>query len=214
MKKMWLIAFVTLSIFCFVSFVSAQEAKAIQLKKPEFGKKPVLDILAKRQSLRAYDAKPLSNEVLSELFWSAWGMNREDGKRTAPSAMNLQEFELYAVFADGAYLYDAKEHSLKLVVKQDLRALAGGQPFVKDAPLNVIFVADSSKFTRGSEDDKKILMGMDAAFISENIYFYCAAEGLATVVRYGVDREGMVKALNLKPEQKVMLAQSVGYPKP
>jgi nitroreductase len=213
MKKIWFFAFVTLVFFTFTLFVSAQEMKAIQLKKPEFGKKPVLDILAKRQSLRSYDAKPLPVEVLSELFWAAWGINREDGKRTAPSAMNLQEYELYAIFANGAYLYDAKENALKPVVKQDLRDLAGSQGFVKEAPLNIIFVADVSKFTRGGDDDKKYLIGMDSAFISQNIYFYCASEGLATVVRYYVDREGMAKALNLRPEQKVILAQSVGYPK-
>jgi SagB-type dehydrogenase family enzyme len=202
-----------LVLFVSTLFLAGEEMKAIQLKKPEFGKKPVLDILAKRQSMRDYAAKPLPVEVLSELLWAAWGINRESGKRTAPSAMNMQEIDVYVVMADGAYFYDAKENILKPVVMKDLREATGRQAFVKEAPLNIILVADLSKMTRGTDEDKRNYAGMDASFISENIYFYCAAEGLATVVRAMVDRDALAKALNLRPDQRVILAQTVGYPK-
>jgi SagB-type dehydrogenase family enzyme len=200
-------------LFISALFLSAEEMKAIQLKKPEFGKKPVLDILAKRQSMREYSVKPLPVEVLSELLWAACGINRDDGKRTAPTAMNMQEIDVYAVMAEGAYFYDAKENVLKPVVMKDIREATGKQAFVKDAPLNIVMVADFAKMTRGSDEDKRVYAGMDASFISENIYFYCAAEGLATVVRAMVDRDALAKALNLRPDQKVILAQTVGYPK-
>jgi SagB-type dehydrogenase family enzyme len=213
MKKYSVISLLVLVFFVSALFLSAEEMKPIQLKKPEFGKKPVLDILAKRQSMREYSTKPLPVEVLSELLWAACGINREDGKRTAPTAMNMQEIDVYAVMADGAYFYDAKENVLKPVVMKDLREATGKQAFVKDAPLNIVLVADFAKMTRGTEEDKRVYAGMDASFVSENIYFYCAAEGLATVVRAMVDRDALAKALNLRPDQKVILAQTVGYPK-
>lgn len=213
MKRYSFISLLVVTFLIFTFILSADEMKMIKLNKPDISKKPVLEILAKRQSLREYSAKPLPVEVLSELLWAAWGINRENGKRTAPSAMNMQEIDLYVVMAEGSYFYDAKENVLIPVVMKDLREATGMQPFVKEAPLNIVMVGDFAKITRGSEQEKIVFASMDASFISENIYFYCAAEGLSTVVRAMVDRDELAKALNLRPEQKVILAQTIGYPK-
>ena len=126
--------------------------------------------------------------------------------------MNWQEIEVYAVMEDGAYLYDAKANKLLAVAKGDLRKLAGKQPFVAMAPLNLVYVADASKIKGGSAEDQDLYSGADTGFISENVYLFCASEGLATVVRGSVDRPALAKALKLPETMKIMLAQTIGYP--
>ena len=209
--------------FCFVGFItvpqlvfSADALKPIQLPPPqtEIGK-PLMQALKLRQTSRSFDSKPLPLQELSNLLWAADGINRSDtGKRTAPSAMNWQEIDVYVALPDALYLYDAKAHSLSPVIAKDLReATTTGQAFVKDAPVNLIYVADMSRATRGSEEDKKFYSAADAGFIAQNVYLYCASQGLATVVRGSVDRATLAPAMKLRPEQKIMLAQTVGYPK-
>ena len=129
------------------------------------------------------------------------------GGRTAPSAMNRQEVDVYAVTAEGAFLYNAKKHALEAVAEGDLRALAGTQAFVKDAPLNLVLVADTAK------SGDMTYAAFAAGAISQNVYLYCASEGLATVVRASVDKAALGKALKLRTEQKIIVAQSVGYSK-
>jgi nitroreductase len=183
----------------------------IQLPKPDLAAgKPLMQALSLRKSSRAFKVDKLPETVLSSLLWAAWGTNRPDGKRTAPSAMNRQEIDVYVVLAEGAYLYDAKAHALKSVASGDLRAHTGGQPFVKDAPLNLVYVADTAKMAPGPE--QAVWYGAAAGFISQNVYLYCASEGLATVVRGMVDKNVLGPALALKPEQKIVLSQTVGYP--
>ncbi len=185
----------------------------VQLPKPQTdGGKPLMQALKERKSSRAFTAQKLPEQVLSNLLWAAWGTNRPDGKRTAPSAMNKQEIDVYVVVAEGAYVYDAKAHALNPVAAGDLRAQTGAQPFVKDAPLNLVYVADTAKMTGGSEQDKVVWYGAAAGFISQNAYLYCASEGLATVVRGMVDRTALAGSLSLRPEQKIVLSQTVGYP--
>lgn len=151
---------------------------------------------------------------MSDLLWAAWGINRTDsGKRTAPSAMNWQEVDVYVSTADGLFLYDAKEHTLIPVLAKDLRALTGKQEFVKDAPVNLVFVADFSKMGDAPDENKMITAHADAGFIGQNVYLYCASAGLATVVRGLIDKPALEKAMGLRPDQKVILAQTVGYPK-
>ncbi|MDH7599607.1 MAG: SagB/ThcOx family dehydrogenase, partial [Sedimentisphaerales bacterium] len=128
--------------------------------------------------------------------------------RTAPSAMNRQEIDIYVALQEGLYLYNAKEHRLDPVVKQDLRAATGNQPFVGQAPVNLIYVADMAKLGRPDEPTAYA----DTGFISQNVYLFCASEGLATVVRGMVPKESLAKAMNLRPDQKITLAQTVGYP--
>ena len=188
---------------------------AISLPKPNSkGGMPLMQALSQRQSAREFSPEKLSPEILSNLLWAAYGVNRPDGRRTAPSASNRQSIDIYAVMADGAYLYDAKTNRLEPVAEGDLRALAGRQPFVAEAPLNLVYVADYSRFSNTSDDDKMLYSAAETGFIGQNVYLYCASEGLATVIRAMVDRPALAKALKLRPEQKITLSQTVGHPKP
>jgi nitroreductase len=191
----------------------AQAAKPIQLSNPQIGSgNSLIQLLWKRMSSREFSPEPLPVGVLSNLLWAGFGINRPDGKRTAPSAMNWQDIDIYVILSSGLYLYDAKANQLKLILAEDLRGLAGTQPYVKEAPVNLIYVSDYAKM--GVPNELKILMsGAHAGFISENIYLYCASEGLATVVRKLIDELSLSKVMKLRPDQKIILAQSVGYPK-
>ncbi len=192
----------------------AQELADITLPAPRMqGGKPLMQALKERQSSRAFGSEKLPLQVVSDLLWAAAGINRPDaGKRTAPSAMNWQEVEVYAVMEQGAYLYDAKANTLKAIAPGDLRRLAGMQDFVATAPLNLVYVADTTKITRASSDDQPLYMGADTGFMSENVYLFCASEGLATVVRGSVERPALAAALKLPEQMKIVLAQTVGYP--
>lgn len=172
-----------------------------------------MQALKERQSSRSFSAKKLPLQVLSDLLWAAFGINRPgSGKRTAPSAMNRQEIEIYAVLEEGVYLYDAAANRLRAVAGGDLRRLAGKQGFVAEAPLNLVYVADMGKMSGASGENGALYSAADAGCISQNVYLFCASEGLATVVRAWVDREALAKALKLSAQQKIILAQTVGYP--
>jgi SagB-type dehydrogenase family enzyme len=151
--------------------------------------------------------------VLSNLLWAAFGINRPDsGKRTAPSAMNWQEIDVYVATAEGLYVYDAKGNKLDPVLAEDVRGATGGQPFVKAAPVNLVYVADLAKTGRASSADRDLYNAADVGFIAQNVYLFCASEGLNVVVRGGLDRAALAKAMKLRPDQKILLAQTVGYP--
>jgi SagB-type dehydrogenase family enzyme len=193
--------------------VSAQAQKPIELKPPAAGN-AFLQLLAKRSSSRDFSSEPLPVNILAGLLWAACGINRpESGKRTAPSAVNRQEIDIYVAAANGLYLYDAKSNTLKPILADDIRSLTGRQAFVKDAPINLVYVSDYAKFDKGTEEEKLVYSAADTGFISENVYLYCASEGLATVVRAAIDKPALGKAMKLRPEQKIILAQTVGYPK-
>jgi SagB-type dehydrogenase family enzyme len=193
--------------------VGAQELKPVILPAPQTdGGRPLMQALKDRKSTREFSGEKLPVQVLANMLWAGFGVNRPDGRRTAPSAMNWQEIEIYVVTADGAYVYDASKNRLEPVAKGDLRNLAGTQPFVATAPVNLVYVADLTKVT-GDAGEKELFTGADTGFIAQNVYLYCASEGLATVVRASVDREALGKALKLKATQKIVLAQTVGYPK-
>jgi len=187
---------------------------AISLPKPSAkGGMPLMQALSERQSTREFSTDKLSPAILSNLLWAAYGINRPDGKRTAPSAVNRQSIDIYAVMADGAYVYNAKQHSLDGVASGDLRALAGRQAFVAEAPLNLVYVADYSRFANTPDDDKALYAGAETGFIGQNVYLFCASEGLVTVIRAMIDRPALAKALQLRPDQKIILSQTVGLPK-
>jgi SagB-type dehydrogenase family enzyme len=191
----------------------AQESKLAPLPKPQTtGGKPLMQALNERMSAREFGSDRLPQQVLANLLWAAFGVNRADGRRTAPSASNMQEMEVYAVMADGVYVYDAKAHALQLHLKEDVRAATGNQAWVGTAPLNLVYVADYAKMGQRSEETKRGDSGTDTGFIAQNVYLFCASEGLATVVRGGIDRAAVEKALKLRPDQHVTLAQTVGYP--
>jgi nitroreductase len=194
---------------------SAQEPKPIQLPPPQTDiGKPLMQAFKLRQSTRSFDSKSLPLQELSNLLWAADGINRpESGKRTAPSAMNWQEVDIYVALPEAAYVYEPKTHSLMPVVNQDVRAATGRQSFVKYAPLNLVYVSDLSKVKGASEDDQKIWDGVAVGCIVQNVYLYCASQGLVTVVRGMVDRPPLAELLKLRPDQRVMVAQTVGFPK-
>jgi len=194
---------------------SGQELKPVQLLEPQMDTgRPLMQVLKDRRSSRAFSTEKLPQQVLSNMLWAAFGVNRPDsGRRTAPSAVNWQEIDIYVAIAYGLYLYDAKAHALKPVLAEDIRALTGRQPFVQEAPVNLVYVADFSRMGKAKVDDKVFYSAADTGFISQNVYLYCASEGLATVVRGLVDRPALSKVMRLRPDQRVILAQSVGYPK-
>lgn len=186
--------------------------KSIKLLPPKFeGGKSLMQALKERKSSREFSSKELPLQVISDLFWAANGINRPDsGHRTAPSAMNTQAIDLYLAKADGLYLFNAQQNILISVLEEDIRAFTGNQPFIKEAPLNLIYVADFPKMGKtGSDAD--FYAGADTGFISENVYLYCACAGLATVVRGWIDKPVLANAMKLRPEQKIILAQTVGY---
>lgn len=195
-------------------FAVAQELKPIALPKPRIdGGKPLMQVLNARKTTRDFSSEKLSGQVLSDLLWAAFGVNRTDGRRTAPSAMNRREIDIYVATAEGAYLYDAQAHALKPVASGDLRAATGGQGFVRSVPVNLVYVADFARMGNAPEQEKVFYSAADAGFIGQNVYLYCASEGLGAVIRGTVDRPALAKALKLRPEQRILLAHSVGYPK-
>lgn len=214
-KELFRIARLVLAILLICPIlISAQgELKPIKLPQPQTeGGRPLMQALKNRRSLRAFSSKKLSDQVLSNLLWAAFGINRPSaGLRTAPSARNWQEIDIYVATADGLYLFDAKQHMLKPIVAKDIRDMAGTDGFTKDAPVDLIYVADYSKMSKW--DDKDLYSATDTGFISQNVYLFCAAseEEMATVVLGQIDRPALSKLMNLRPDQKIILSQPVGY---
>ena len=206
-------------IFAFLSvyptLIFAGELKPVQLLKPQVdGGRPLMQVLKDRRSSREFSTEKLSPQVLSNLLWAACGVNRPDsGKRTAPSAKNWQGIDIYVTTADGLYVYDAKAHMLKPILGEDIRAMTGRQSFVKEAPIHLVYVADLSKMDKTTNEEKEFYSATDTGFIAQNVYLYCASEGFVTVVRGGIDRPALAKVMKLRPDQKIILSQSVGYPK-
>ncbi len=203
------------SLLLIANFAGAQELKDIALPAPKTeGGKPLMQALKARQTSREYDVKKIPLQTLSDMLWAAFGINRADsGKRTAPSTRNWQEIEIYVVMEEGAYVYDAKANSLKAVSGGDFRKMTGSQEFVFAAPVNLVFVADTTKMKGASPEDQALYAGADTGFICQNVYLFCASEGLATVVRGLIgDKKALAGALKLPAEKKIILAQTVGYP--
>ena len=193
----------------------AQENRVIKLPPPQTtGGGELLNALKARRSSRAFSPRPLSQELLSTLLWAAFGVNRPTtGGRTAPSAHGWQEIDVYAALPDALYGYDATSHALTLVVARDLRPLTGVQDYVGSAPLNLVYVVDFSRMQEDArEEDRIFFSATDAAVIAQNVYLCCAALNLATVVRGLVDRKRLAMAMELRREQRIVLAQSVGHP--
>ncbi len=215
-RKLSLSVWFVLAVFVIASTVSlAKDLKPIKLPKPNMeGGKPLMEALKARQSIRTYTDQKLSNQILSDMLWAAFGINRpEDGKRTAPSSRNWQETDIYVALEEGVYIYNPVENTLEPVVAGDHRAQTGVQLFVKDVPCNLVYVADYSRMADIEEAFKDYYSAADCGFIGQNVYLYCASVGLATVVRSVIEREELAKTLKLREDQRIVLAQSVGYPR-
>lgn len=192
-------------------------ADPIQLPPPMMkGGTPLADAIAARQTAREFASRALPLETLSSLLWSAYGINRPaTGGRTAPSAHGWQTIDVYVVLENGVYLYEPKPHRLIPVAQGDNRPLAGTQDFVNTAPLNLVLVANLSKTKKSAEDsDADVLswVSIEAGAISQNVALYCAANGLNSVVRVGVQRPAFSKLANLPATANIILAHTVGYP--
>ena len=196
-------------------YVSSQELQVIKLGGPNKSRgSAVMKALSERHSERAYDAKDISLQDLSDLLWAANGVNRSDGRRTAQSAMNRQEIDVYVIRKDGAYLYDAGNHALKPVAPGDYRkAVAGGQDFAASAPVCIVLVANLEKLGNASDENTRLLAAMDAGIVCQNINVFCSAAGLSTVPRASMDKNELKKALKLSDTQLLTLNNPVGYPK-
>jgi SagB-type dehydrogenase family enzyme len=185
----------------------------IKLPEPQkTGGMPLMDALAQRKTSRAFSPKELDLQTLSNLLWAANGINRPDnGHKTAPSAVNWQEIDIYVSLEKGVYVYNSIENSLNLFMKGDIRESTGRQPFVKDVPVNLIYVADFTRMGDRTYEVKHWYSAADAAFIAQNVYLFCASENLATVVRGAVEKEDLKKVMNLPEHLHVVLCQSIGY---
>lgn len=192
----------------------AGELQAVRLPPPQTeGGEPLMQALKERHSTREFSANALSQQVLANLLWAAAGVNRPaSGQRTVPSARDWREIDVYVATAEGMYRYDAKANALQPVVARDLRALTGVQDFVATAPVNLVYVADFNRMEGAAAEQKEFYAATDAGFIAQNVYLYCASANLATVVRGSVDRDALAKAMGLASHQRIILAQTVGYP--
>jgi len=197
-----------------VAGAEGKKFEAIKLPMPQMDKgRALMQVLKNRQSLRNIAPDKLSLQELGNLLWAACGVNRpESGKRTAPTAVNWQEIDVYVALPEGLYLYDARGHTLTPVLDEDIRPLAGKQKFVQTAPVVLIYTADFDKITRASKESKHFYSATDTGFISQNVYLYCASEGLATVVIGMVDKPRLQEKMKLRPAQHVILTQPVGHP--
>ena len=193
--------------------VAAAELQPLSLPQPQTdGGRPLMQVLKDRQTVREFSTNALPLQTLANLLWAGFGTNRVDGRRTAPSAMNSQEIDIYVALRDGTYVYDALRHELRPVAAGDIRGKTGGQDFAKAAPVTLMFVADLPRLAKAKPEERERYAGIDTGSISQNIYLFCASEGLAAVV-HELDRRQLPALLNLKPDQRIILAQAVGYPK-
>lgn len=175
---------------------------------------PLMDALQQRQSLREFSPEPLDEQQLSDLLWAAGGINRPAlGGRTAPSAMNAQEVELYAALPQGLYHYDPAHHALRLALSSDVRRVTGYQDFVDDAALDLVYVADHARQHLVPAGQRTAYACVVAGAMAQNVYLYCASAGLATVVRAWFDRSALSQAMGLGTDEQVLLAQTVGRPR-
>ena len=217
MKRKWNCVSVWAQVLIVLGSMSmaAEELPPLRLPAPRLDRGvPLMRAMQQRRTIREYSLKPVPPLVLSEMLWAACGVNRPDtGHRTAPTAMNSQEIDVYVATAEALYLYEAGTHQLKPILAEDIRIQTGGQEYIKQAPLALIFVADLSRLAKAEPEQRERYAGIDTGYVSQNVYLYCASEGLATVVHEVSDRKGLAAKMRLRPGQSIILAQSVGYPK-
>lgn len=194
--------------------ISARTLSTLELPPPvQTGGMPLTEALKLRHSEREFSATALPSQLLSNLLWSACGINRpETGGRTAPSALNAQEVDVYVALASGVFIYDASAHALRQVAQLDARRVTGYQDFVDHAPVDLVYVADCAHVPSWSESQQLLFSGASAGAMAQNVYLYAASVGLVSVVRAWFDRESLKDALNLSADERVLLAQTVGYP--
>ncbi len=208
---------------------STKGLKQIVLLKPKGdGGKPVLQALKQRRTTREISDKMLSLQILSNLLWAAGGVNRKKGPfdipgRTAASASNSQEVDIYVALREGVYIYDPLHHVLNPVVKGDFRTLAigkGQDGFGDNAPVRLIYIADLDRliYTRGyrepgllDQEVQKSYYYADTGMMAGNVYLFAASTGLAAWF-HNCNKTELSAVLNLRHDQRVLFGQTVGYP--
>ena len=206
----------TFTLTAFLLLNSCVSAQDINLPEPDKkGGKPLMQALNERQSVRSFTDENLTQQQLSDLLWAAFGINRpDDKKRTAPSAMDYQEIDIYVALQNGTYLYNAETHTLKFINNKDIRSLTGTQSFINNAAVNLVYVADMSKMGKREgvaiNDSDLLVPYADAGFVAQNVYLYCASANLGCVVRGLIPKETLAAELGLRSNQIIILAQTVG----
>jgi nitroreductase len=189
-------------------------APNIALPAPDkAGGMPLMEAISKRRSDREFAPRELPLPMLSNLLWAANGVNRAGGGRTAPSAMNAQEIDVYVGLPTGAYLYDATAHALQLVAGHDIRRVTGYQDFVDEAALDLVYVADHNRMKLVPVASRESFASAAAGAIAQNVYLFAAGNGLSTVIRAWINRDAIADALGLGHDQQVLLSQTIGFPK-
>ena len=209
MKKQIFIVIATLVIsYCNSPF--AQDTTVLAAPS-EDGEMSLTEALQKRKSTRNFSKEKISDQQLSDLLWSAFGINRpEEMKRTAPSARNQQEIDIYVFTENGVFVYDEVNHAIIKIMNEDLRKLTGKQDFVENAAVNLVYIADHSKSKSDDPVGRSKTSHINTGFIGQNVYLYAASQGLGCVVRGYMDKEALAAKLNLKGNQEIIVAQSVG----
>lgn len=186
--------------------------KRIELPAPrKSGGMPLFNALAQRRSVRAFGPQPIPQELVSDLLWAAFGVNRPaTGDRTAPYWRHVMVIDLYLAIADGVWIYEPKTHALLPCSKDDIRKETGMQDFVASAPLELLYVAHGERMDVPAED-RRLYASVDAAFIGQNVYLFCASEGLGSVFRGSFDQAKLARLMRLADQQFVTFVQTVGY---
>ena len=205
--------FISLALALLSITACAQKAtKTIKLLEPTFDKGlTLMEALKERKSSSGFTDRPIPLQDLSNIIWAALGVNRSDGRRTAPTGSNRQEIELYAFFEDGVYWYNYKAHTLDLVCEGDYRSITGRKG-VENAYMNLLFIADTSKTGPGlREGDANTVSYVNVGYVSQNVYLACANAGIGSRARGGWDQAKVSSTLGLDPSMIVVLGQTVGY---
>lgn len=206
MKKTLLLIFA-----CLIGFSTIAAAKEIALEKVNLTGRPFMQAFEYRASSRNFTDKSFDITTLSELLWAAGGVNRPNGGRTYPTAMDAREIEIYVFDKTGAYLYDPENTKLVSVAGGDKRADTGVQDFVAKASINLVYVSDFSKLKGSDDNQKMVLSAISAGAITQNVALYCASRGLGNVVRASFDGDKLSKILKLGNTKRVVIVQSAGY---
>lgn len=206
--------YVSISFLLLCTAVLSQMPDTVKLPPPvRQGGMPLMQALNERHSSRDYTDQQLSDQQLSDLLWAAFGINRADGRRTAPSARNKQEIDIYVATAQGVFLYDAVNHALILIAPGDIREKTGAQPWVKVAAVNLIYVCNKERVGSTDEMSTMINAAFSAGAIAQNVYLFCTSEGLGSVVRGSFDKNVLIPLLKLNEKQVIVMTQTAGYTK-
>ncbi len=186
----------------------------LSLPLPErAGGRPLMAVLSSRASTREFSDREVGWQELSNFLWAAFGVNREgEGKRAAPSAMDNREVEIWVLRSDGVYRFDAVRQGLEVHSRKDLRILSGGQAYVSQAPVSLVYVVDPVRQERVPESQRVFYAAADTGFIAQNVYLYCASAGLGGVVHAMSGAEALRDGLGISSDSQVVLGQCVGYP--